>query len=99
AIIRASKTPGKEAPGEISRFRPPVPAEFEAFALLLHPVIEMAPGELRRLRFVDAGLAESLPLSLVKLDDHEQITERVAMFEIAVDGLPLGRMSPKDTVE
>jgi len=60
------------------------------------PTISMRPGEVQRWRCVHGGLEESLALALVKadtkLEDVNDKKKRVPLYEIAVDGLPLGRL-------
>ena len=55
----------------------------------LTPTLVMRPGELQRWRFVHAGIADSIDLSLPGLK----------LYEIAVDGLATGRMTEVDHIE
>ena len=54
-----------------------------------YPVIHMRPGEVQRWRMVHAGVRETIS---VRLDGHE-------LHEIAVDGIALGRMVARKTIE
>jgi FtsP/CotA-like multicopper oxidase with cupredoxin domain/peroxiredoxin len=53
------------------------------------PVITMQPGEVQRWRFIHSGIHESLTL---RLDGHQ-------LYEIAADGIPLGRMAAREEIE
>jgi FtsP/CotA-like multicopper oxidase with cupredoxin domain/peroxiredoxin len=53
------------------------------------PVITMRPGEVQRWRVIHSGIHESLTL---RLDGHK-------LHEIAADGIPLGKMIPRDEIE
>jgi FtsP/CotA-like multicopper oxidase with cupredoxin domain/peroxiredoxin len=57
------------------------------------PTITVAPGEVRRLRFVDSAQRESMNL---RVERAPQTTgtgpDRLKLYEIAVDGLPTGRL-------
>jgi FtsP/CotA-like multicopper oxidase with cupredoxin domain/peroxiredoxin len=66
---------------------------------VLQPTIEMRPGEVRRIRCVHAGLEESLNLGLA-LEKYTNPTndQLVSVYEIAVDGLPLGRKQERKRV-
>ncbi len=61
----------------------------------LFPTITMQPGEVQRWRCVHAGLESTLDLVLVKEGEAhpEDPKNRVKLYEIAVDGLPLGEMT------
>lgn len=54
------------------------------------PTISMQPGEVQHWRLIHAGVSESIHLQLVKKD--ELVRGIVPLREIAVDGLPLGKM-------
>ena len=53
------------------------------------PVITLRPGEVQRWRFIHTGIHQSLTLHL---DGHK-------LHEIAVDGIPLGKMVPRGEIE
>ena len=53
------------------------------------PVITLRPGEVQRWRFIHTGIHQSLTL---RLDGHK-------LHEIAVDGIPLGKMVPRGGIE
>lgn len=59
------------------------------------PTIEMQPAEVQHWRFIHAGIREGINLQLRHADDHRL----VKLHEIAVDGIPLGRMDDWDTLE
>lgn len=61
------------------------------------PVIKMKPGEVQRWRMVHSGVREVLRLQLQSISDDRP--EFVPFHEIAVDGLPLGKVSTKNEVE
>lgn len=61
----------------------------------LRPVLELAPGEVQRWRFIDAGIAESLTLGLEK----ESTGETLSFHEIAEDGLALGTILDLDQID
>jgi FtsP/CotA-like multicopper oxidase with cupredoxin domain/peroxiredoxin len=63
----------------------------------LEPVIEMAPGEVQRWRFIHAGIVEHLKIALIEETGSEEREHPVD--EIAVDGLALGRRITKPTVD
>ena len=54
-----------------------------------YPVIRMRPGEVQRWRMVHAGVRETIA---VRLEKHE-------LNEIAVDGIPPGRIVARESVE
>ncbi|WP_109831087.1 multicopper oxidase family protein [Reichenbachiella versicolor] len=54
-----------------------------------YPIIQMKSGEVQRWRFIHAGVRESLEL---QLEGH-------TMHEIALDGISLGRMESKDSIQ
>lgn len=64
------------------------------------PVIKMRPGSVERWRFVDAALREVIQPS-IKLQERSSSTapDSLPMYEIAVDGLPLGRLAKRDQLE
>jgi FtsP/CotA-like multicopper oxidase with cupredoxin domain/peroxiredoxin len=53
------------------------------------PVITLRPGEVERWRFIHSGIHEPL---MPRLDGHQ-------LYEIAVDGIPLGKMVPREAIE
>jgi FtsP/CotA-like multicopper oxidase with cupredoxin domain/peroxiredoxin len=53
------------------------------------PVITLRPGEVQRWRLIHGGVHESL---MVRLDGHQ-------LHEIATDGIPLGKIVPRDEIE
>jgi len=66
----------------------------------LFPTISMRPGEVQRWRCVHGGLEQSLDLVLVKEGDSaDDKDKRVKLYEIAVDGLPLGTRKDWSHVE
>ena len=55
------------------------------------PTITMAPGEVRRLRFVYTGQRESAKLRIERAPETTGSgADRLDLYEIAVDGLPTG---------
>jgi FtsP/CotA-like multicopper oxidase with cupredoxin domain/peroxiredoxin len=60
------------------------------------PVIRMKPGQVERWRIVDSGQRETIDLQITTLDGT---TEGIPFNEIAVDGLPLGKMIRKNLIE
>ena len=58
------------------------------------PVITMRPGELQRWRFIHAGVAESIHLEVRNRTQSREINlnEQIPLHEIAVDGIPLGKL-------
>ncbi|WP_445633270.1 Multicopper oxidase, types 2 and 3 [Nostoc sp. DSM 114161] len=56
------------------------------------PIIEMQPGEVQRWRFIHAGVRETIDLQLRKASNGELIK----LHEIAVDGIPLGKLDSWD---
>jgi len=72
----------------------------------LFPTITMAPGEVQRWRFVHAGVRETVSLELrgPGADGVTTVTPTLAMawnplYEIAVDGIALGRIGAWQRVE
>lgn len=60
------------------------------------PIIKMRPGEIQRWRFIHAGVRETILLKLTNTYNNRQI----ALNEIAVDGIPLGKLdSWTDSIE
>jgi peroxiredoxin len=53
------------------------------------PVLTLRPGEVQRWRFIHSGIHEPLTL---RLDGH-------TLHEIAADGIPLGKMAPREQIE
>jgi FtsP/CotA-like multicopper oxidase with cupredoxin domain/peroxiredoxin len=65
----------------------------------LQPTITMRPGELQRWRCVHAGLERSLNLglALAKVNNPEG-KDLLDVYEIAIDGLPLGKVKKRPNV-
>ncbi len=64
------------------------------------PVIRMRPGAMERWRIVDSGQREHIELKLMRSPgSNAEVPETLPFYEIAVDGLALGRVDKKDTVE
>ncbi len=64
------------------------------------PVIAMRPGEVERWRLVDSGQRETIHLRLVPAPSPSQIARSpIALNEIAVDGLALGKLESSQMVE
>ncbi len=59
------------------------------------PVIRMRPGEVERWRLVNSAFRERIDLKVEKDDGSSVLT----LHEIAVDGLPLGKVVPRNLVE
>lgn len=60
---------------------------------VLTPMITMRPGEVQRWRMIHAGVDSSLKLNIEQEDGT-----KVKLHEIAVDGIPLGKVAPRDVV-
>ncbi|MCX6854907.1 MAG: redoxin domain-containing protein [Verrucomicrobia bacterium] len=60
------------------------------------PIIRMRPGQLERWRLIDSAQSEIIAFQLVAVDDPAKI---VPLYEIAVDGLPLGKSVKKETIQ
>jgi len=64
------------------------------------PVIRLRPSQVERWRFVDSGQREMIKLRIVPNPKAGVETPaQVNFYEIAVDGLALGKMEKKSTVE
>lgn len=64
------------------------------------PVFRVHPGSVERWRMVHAGIRESLRLKLERAPGADPSTPAsITLDEIAVDGLPLGKLSPQQTIE
>jgi FtsP/CotA-like multicopper oxidase with cupredoxin domain/peroxiredoxin len=64
------------------------------------PVFRVRPGSVERWRMVHAGIRESLRLKLERTPGADPSTPAsIALNEIAVDGLPLGKVAPQQTIE
>ncbi|MES2791044.1 MAG: tyrosinase family protein [Planctomycetota bacterium] len=66
------------------------------------PTITLAPGEIRRLRFIASQQREQIKLQIVRAPGTTGTGEnRLKLHEIAVDGLPTGRIETKlnDTLD
>lgn len=61
---------------------------------LLQPVIEMAPEEVQRWRFIDSGIAEKLDLA-IKTEDE---TASLKFHEVAADGIAFGDIYDEDVI-
>jgi FtsP/CotA-like multicopper oxidase with cupredoxin domain/peroxiredoxin len=66
----------------------------------VHPVLRVAPSSVERWRFVHAGVARALKLAVVK-DDAALLGDPpnrtfLPLHEIAIDGIPRGKMDPFD---
>ena len=72
--------------------------QFEATLIngVHRPVIRMKPGEIQRWRCIHAGVIASIPLSIVSAKDD---ANRLWLYEIARDGIPLYRMEKVASVE
>jgi FtsP/CotA-like multicopper oxidase with cupredoxin domain/peroxiredoxin len=63
------------------------------------PVLEMQPGEVQRWRMIHSGFRELLKLAILR-DPAESADEPpLPLYEIALDGLPTGRIRARDSVE
>jgi FtsP/CotA-like multicopper oxidase with cupredoxin domain/peroxiredoxin len=62
------------------------------------PTITICEGEIQRWRFIHAGIDEVINLTLVKTTKTKDSCkhERVCMTEIAVDGIPREKMTPRE---
>jgi FtsP/CotA-like multicopper oxidase with cupredoxin domain/peroxiredoxin len=56
------------------------------------PVIEMQPGEIERWRLVDSGQRETIHLRLIPLSTDTIARQPIPLYQIAVDGLALGKL-------
>lgn len=63
---------------------------------LLKPVIELAPGEVERWRFIHAGLSARLNLQLRSVADDTKVLN---LHEIAIDGIATGRLHPRPEID
>jgi FtsP/CotA-like multicopper oxidase with cupredoxin domain/peroxiredoxin len=63
------------------------------------PVIQMQPGELVRWRIVNSGFREPILLHLAKTDPSAAGPDFIPFNEIAVDGLPLGKLQNQSQIE
>jgi len=64
------------------------------------PVLHMRPGEIERWRFVDSGQRETIHLRLIHKPTPSQIAQLpMNMYEIADDGLALGKMVKSSMIE
>lgn len=64
------------------------------------PVIRMRPRAVERWRLIHAGVRETIRLKLEPAETGSPAAaSHVPLHEIAVDGLPLGTLQPRDTVE
>jgi FtsP/CotA-like multicopper oxidase with cupredoxin domain/peroxiredoxin len=64
------------------------------------PTITIAPGEVRRLRLIDAGQRDAIRLKIER-DPSPTVPgpDRLPFYEIAVDGLPTGNIVEKESLE
>lgn len=64
------------------------------------PVIRMRPGAIERWRLVDSGQREHIELKLMRSPgSNPKAPETLPFYEIAVDGLPLGKAEKIETVD
>lgn len=64
------------------------------------PVIRMRPGAMERWRIVDSGQREHIELKLMRSPGtNPAAPETLPFYEIAVDGLPLGKAEQIETVD
>ncbi|MDZ4850136.1 MAG: multicopper oxidase domain-containing protein [Pirellulaceae bacterium] len=63
------------------------------------PTIKVAPGEIRRLRFVHTGQREPIALTVQPATASGTSDGRLTMHEIAVDGLPTGKLASRKRLE
>ncbi|MEM8712199.1 MAG: redoxin domain-containing protein, partial [Planctomycetota bacterium] len=64
------------------------------------PIIRMRPGSVERWRLVDSAVREVIEPELVRLTGSPAGSPAsLQMHEIAVDGLPLGRLAARDKLE
>ena len=61
------------------------------------PVINLRPGEVQRWRMVHSGAREELQLKII--NSTKDGSETIVFHEVAVDGLPLGKIVTKNTLE
>ncbi|HEV8070740.1 MAG TPA: redoxin domain-containing protein [Planctomycetaceae bacterium] len=54
--------------------------------------ITMQPGEVQRWRFIHAGIDEVINLAIAQYDSDGNIQACVPFYEVAVDGIPRGRL-------
>ena len=69
----------------------------------LHPTISVQPGAVERWRFVHAGVDHLISVAVVKDDAHllgppDSVTH-VPLHEIAVDGIPRGKCTPRNAYD
>lgn len=64
----------------------------------LIPTVTMAPGEVRRFRFIASQQREIIKLRIVK-HDTDKNPDTLDFHEIAIDGLPTGEITKKKTLE
>ncbi len=66
----------------------------------LHPVIRVSPDSVERWRFIHAGIEDQIRVAVVKDDEHlegpSDEVSRVPLYEIAVDGIPRGKIVPRE---
>lgn len=63
------------------------------------PVIRVRPGSVERWRLVHSGVRERIELKLESAANPGGSPSVLPLHEIAVDGLPLGRISKRDSIE
>ncbi len=65
------------------------------------PVIRMRPGQVERWRLIDSGLRETIEVKIIPSPESPSTLAMPPMplHEIAVDGLALGKIIPKDVIE
>lgn len=64
------------------------------------PVIKMRPGSIERWRLVDSAVREVIQPELVRHENsNPEAPARLTLHEIAVDGLPLGRVADRSVLD
>lgn len=64
------------------------------------PIIRIKPGAVERWRFVMTGIREVIQPELVRHEKSKpEAPERLSMYEVAVDGLALGRVAERSKLE
>jgi FtsP/CotA-like multicopper oxidase with cupredoxin domain/peroxiredoxin len=79
-------------PGDVGNLR-----RFTTVNGVVLPVVRMRPGEVERWRMIDTGNVERIDLKLEKASGDGPQT--LPFHEIALDGLPLGKVIRRDSVE
>jgi FtsP/CotA-like multicopper oxidase with cupredoxin domain/peroxiredoxin len=84
-------------PSQTDVYTQPSPPGVAAVTLIngqLHPVIRMRPGSVERWRFIHAGIHNDINIAVVKDNGPSGIGPALPLYEIAVDGIPRGKMTP-----